>query len=199
MTSPDPDDLGDPHVAEAVFDNPNLASHRPFFTRLESMRPLDVDAELRRAARKQLKDHPERFARNLLYNTSRLLFNFPFSFKGQTASPLFYAIPNGLILVALCVALVGLRRARRWRGLVVPPAVFGAVGFAVHVPVAGYPRYWFPVVPVAVWLAVLGISVLVAHGAAARPDVLATPDDDGSDSKPLDNRMQVIGGELVPV
>ena len=199
MTSPDPDDLGDPHVAEAVFDNPNLASHRPFFTRLEKMEPLDADAELRRAAREQLEDHPERFARNVLYNTSRLLFNFPFSFKQQTESPLFYAIPNGLILVALGAAFVGLLRARRWRRLVVPPAVFGAIGFAVHMPVAGYPRYWFPIVPVAVWLAVLGISVLVAHGSAARPNVLASPEDDGSESKPLENRVQVVGGELVPV
>ena len=199
MTSPDPDDLGDPHVADDVFENPDLVAHRPFFRRLEALPPVEADEELRRAAREQLREHPERFARNLLNNTSRLIFNFPFSFEQQSASPLFYAIPNGLLLAALGLALVGLSRARRWRGLVVAPAVFGLLGFAIHMPVAGYPRYWFPIVPIAVWLAALGISVLVAHGVPARPWVLRSAQADGDELEPLENRVQVVRGELVPM
>lgn len=172
MASPNPDDLGDPHVAAAVFTNSNLASHRPLFRRLRTMGPVEADEELRHVAREQITDHPERYARNLAYNTSRLIFNFPFSFKQQTAAPLFYALPNALLLVIGGVALGVLARARRWWGLVVAPAVFGAVGFAAHVPVAGYPRYWFPIVPIAVWVAVLGISELLARGVSPRPELV---------------------------
>jgi 4-amino-4-deoxy-L-arabinose transferase-like glycosyltransferase len=174
MASPDADDLGDPHVAAAVFTNPNLASHRPLFQRLRTMDPVEADEELRRVALEQITEHPERYARNLAYNTSRLIFNFPFSFKQQTAAPLFYAFPNVLLLVIGGVALAALARARRWWGLVVAPAVFGAVGFLAHVPVAGYPRYWFPIVPIAVWLAVLGVSELLARGMPPRPQLLET-------------------------
>jgi 4-amino-4-deoxy-L-arabinose transferase-like glycosyltransferase len=170
MTSPDPDDLGDPHAD--VFGNPNLESHVPLFRRLRAMHPIQADEELRRTARQQLDEHPERFARNLLNNLSRLLFNFPFSFKQQTATPLFYLVPNALLLTALGVAGFVLARSRRWWGFVVPPAIFGALGFAIHVPVAGYPRYWFPVVPIAVFVAVLGISALAARGIQPRPRVV---------------------------
>jgi 4-amino-4-deoxy-L-arabinose transferase-like glycosyltransferase len=172
MASPDPDDLGDPHVAAAVFTNPNLASHRPLFRRLRTMDPVEADEELRHIAREQIKDHPQRYARNLAYNTSRLILNFPFSFKQQTAAPLFYALPNGLLLVFGGLAIAALARARRWWGLVAAPAVFGVIGFAAHVPVAGYPRYWFPIVPIAVWVAVLGISELLARGVPPRPQLV---------------------------
>jgi hypothetical protein len=40
----------------------------------------------------------------------------------------------------------------------VPPALFGPLGLAIHLPVAGYLRYWYPVVPIALWMAVLGMS-----------------------------------------
>jgi len=40
----------------------------------------------------------------------------------------------------------------------VPPALFGLLGFATHLPVAGYPRYRYPVAPIALWMAVLGMS-----------------------------------------
>jgi hypothetical protein len=49
-------------------------------------------------------------------------------------------------------------RERRAWALVVPPALFGPLGLAIHVPAAGYLRYWYPVVPIALWMAVLGMS-----------------------------------------
>jgi hypothetical protein len=159
-------------VAAAVFTNPNLASHRPLFRRLRAMDPVEADEELRHVAREQIADHPARYARNVAYNTSRLVFNLPFSFKQQSTGALFYAIPNTVLLIAAGVGIAAIARSRRWWLLVVAPMVFGLIGFAVHVPVAGYPRYWFPIVPIAVWVAVLGISDLIARGAPPRPQVL---------------------------
>jgi 4-amino-4-deoxy-L-arabinose transferase-like glycosyltransferase len=157
MTSTNPDDLGDPHTQDDVFEDQDLAPHRPLFTRLRAMEPVAADEELRRVARRQIDEHPERFASNLVNNTSRLLFNFPFSFKNQSAAPLFYMLPNVLLLVALGLALWVLAGERRLWGLMMAPAVFGLLGFAIHVPVAGYPRYVFPIVPLCVWVAVVGI------------------------------------------
>jgi hypothetical protein len=167
MSGPTADDLGDPHAGRAVFRLDELRAHRPLFRRLRTMHPVAADEELRRVARENIYDHPARFARNVVNNLSRLLFNFPFSFQQETAKPLFYVIPNALLLVGLGVGLVGLAREHRWWALVVPPAVFGLLGFAIHVPVAGYPRYWYPVVPIALWLAVLGMSARSARSDTA--------------------------------
>jgi 4-amino-4-deoxy-L-arabinose transferase-like glycosyltransferase len=158
MSGPTADDLGDWNSVNSVFRRDELAAHRPLFRRLRTMHPVDADEELRQVARENISDHPARFARNVVNNFSRLLFNFPFSFQQETTKPLFYVVPNFLLLVALGVGLVGLARERRWWALVVPPAVFGLLGFAIHLPVAGLPRLWYPVVPIALWLAVLGMS-----------------------------------------
>jgi hypothetical protein len=58
-------------------------------------------------------------------------------------------------------------RERRAWALVVPPALFGLLGFAIHLPAAGYPCYWYPVVPIALWLAVLGMSASSARSDSA--------------------------------
>jgi hypothetical protein len=58
-------------------------------------------------------------------------------------------------------------RERRAWALVVPPALFGLLGFAIHLPAAGYPCYWYPVVPIALWLAVLGMSASSARSDTA--------------------------------
>jgi 4-amino-4-deoxy-L-arabinose transferase-like glycosyltransferase len=158
MSGPTPDDLGDWHTVNAVFRRDELAAHRPLFRRLRTMHPVDADEALTKAARENISDHPARFARNLVYNFSRLLFNFPYSLQQETAKALLYVVPNLLLLAGLGVGLVGLARERRWWALVVPPAMFGLLGFAIHLPVAGYPRLWYPVVPIALWLAVLGMS-----------------------------------------
>jgi len=160
MSGPTADDLGDPHDVNEVFRRDELTAHRPLFRRLRTMHPVDADEALRRAARENISDHPARFARNVLNNFSRLLFNFPFSYQQETAKPLFYVVPNSLLLVGFGVGLVGLARERRWWALVVPPALFGLLGFASHLPLAGYPRYWYPVVPIALWMAVLGMSAM---------------------------------------
>jgi hypothetical protein len=49
----------------------------------------------------------------------------------------------------------------------VPPALFGLLGFAIHLPAAGYPCYWYAVVPIALWLAVLGMNASSARSDSA--------------------------------
>lgn len=158
MSGPTSGDLGDPHDVAEVFRDDELASHRPLFRRLKALPPVQADEALRRVARENITDHPARFARNVVDNTSRLLFNFPFSREQESAKPLFYLLPNAVLLMAVGLGLAGLARQREWWALALPPALFGLLGFAIHVPVAGYPRYWYPVVPVAIWLAVLGLA-----------------------------------------
>jgi hypothetical protein len=68
--------------------------------------------------------------------------------------------------LSLARARTAARERRAW-ALVVPPALFGLLGFAIHQPAAGYPCYWYPVVPIALWLAVLGMSASSARSETA--------------------------------
>ncbi len=68
--------------------------------------------------------------------------------------------------LSLARARTAARERRAW-ALVVPPALFGLLGFAIHLPAAGYPCYWYPVVPIAMWLAVLGMSASSARSDTA--------------------------------
>jgi hypothetical protein len=68
--------------------------------------------------------------------------------------------------LSLARARTAARERRAW-ALVVPPALFGQLGFAIHLPAAGYPCYWYPVVPIALWLAVLGMSASSARSDTA--------------------------------
>jgi hypothetical protein len=161
MTSPDPDDVGDPHVYEVVFRNPDYVEHRPLFRRLETMPPIEQSDELQRISRENIADHPTLFARNVGLNLSRMIVNHPFSYTGPKPSILFYGFFNGLLLAAAAAGVVAARRRKGFWALAGPPLAFAVLSFAAHVPVAGYPRYWVPVVPVFVWFATMAVGPAV--------------------------------------
>jgi hypothetical protein len=107
-------------------------------------------------------------------NVDRLVFNSPYSFTNKNsplsftrekASSVIYAVPNALLFGLLAIALVvAVRMRRQLRAEVVPIAVLVALGFAVHVPLAGYARFVTPLVPAAAWL----VIAVLARAVAAR-------------------------------
>jgi 4-amino-4-deoxy-L-arabinose transferase-like glycosyltransferase len=160
-----PGNLGDWHHASDPFSMPQLAVDRPVFTEIARLGPVAQDARLQHIAIQNIKNHPKHYFSNVLNNIGRLLFNSPYSFTNEKVSPMFYAVPNMLLLSLLAIALVVAIRVRRRLGLeIVPIAVFAALGFAVHVPVAAYGRFFIPLVPVLLWLvvAVIGPNVRLA-------------------------------------
>jgi 4-amino-4-deoxy-L-arabinose transferase-like glycosyltransferase len=153
--------LGEWHNGRDVFKEPQLAAYRPLFTNLQRLKPLDQDARLQHLAFQSIKEHPTRYLSNVVNNIGRLVFDSPYGFKKQKASFMFYAVPNALLLGILAVALfVAIRVRRRLAPEILPAAVLVALGFAIHVPVAAYPRFIIPLVPAAAWL---GVAVLARH------------------------------------
>jgi hypothetical protein len=153
--------FGEWHRDDEALTDPRLAAYRPFFADLKRLKPLDQDARLQHAAFQNIKAHPTRYLSNVVNNIGRLVFDFPYDAKNQKASAILYAVPNALLLGLLSLALLtGIRVRRRLAPEILPAAVLVALGFAIHVPVAGYPRFIIPLVPVAAWL---GIAVLARH------------------------------------
>jgi hypothetical protein len=163
-----PGNLGDWHSGTEVFTVPQLAAARPLFTELERLKPVDQDERLQHVAFQNLRHDPLDYLANVGNNTSRLLFNIPYSF-GAAKSPLsltrekngavIYAVPNALLLGLLAVALVvGIRTRGRLGPEILPIAVLVALGFAVHVPLAAYARFVIPLVPAAAWLVLATLS-----------------------------------------
>jgi hypothetical protein len=156
MASPHEGDLGDWHQAHVVFTDPDLRPHRAFFEGLRGLSLQEQNAEIEREALANIADHPDAYARNVVSNVSRMLFNSPYSRTAQQANDVFYAIPNAILLgAAILCAVVLIPRRRR-----LPPetgvfAVLAATAFGLHALVAAYPRMLSPIVPLVVWLTVL--------------------------------------------
>ncbi len=172
MASPYGKDLGEPHTMDDVFNNPNLAEHRKFFTHLGHIGPVAADEALRRAASRDIKRHPGLYAKRLAFNFSRLWFRTPFSFQGfGGAKTLFYAVPGVLLLLTLIVAASRFVRTRAWPpGELAPVLLVVALGFGVHLVAAGYPRSIAPLVPEFILFAAIGLTATraVAEPAGAR-------------------------------
>jgi 4-amino-4-deoxy-L-arabinose transferase-like glycosyltransferase len=158
MASPYGGDLGDWHQAHLVFTDPALRPHRSFFEGLRGLTLAEQNAEIEREARRNIVDHPDRYAENVVANLSRMLFNTPYSRTLQQTNDLFYALPNAILLgtLVLCALVLVPRRGA------LPPetgvfALLGTTAFALHALVAAYPRMLAPIVPFLVWLTVLAL------------------------------------------
>ncbi|MEA2494355.1 MAG: hypothetical protein QOJ29_2266 [Thermoleophilaceae bacterium] len=142
--------VGDWHSPYEVFTSAPLARHRPFFDHLETLPPLERDAELQRTAIRAIRRRPARYLANVGSNLSRMAFSVPQSFKRRNLRFLFYAVPNSLLLVCTVLSAGVLFARRRWVRPEIPAfAVLGGVAVMTSALVAAYPRMLFPAVPVA--------------------------------------------------
>ena len=155
-TSPFADDRGDWHGADDVFADARLAPHRPFFRSIATLDLSAQNARLEAQARKNAERKPLKVAENIADNSSRMLFNVPYSFKPAKLTGLVYSLPAALLLAALAAAwLRASRTPRRLPAEVRAIAVFALVTFALHAVLAGFPRLLFPIVPLAIMLVVV--------------------------------------------
>jgi 4-amino-4-deoxy-L-arabinose transferase-like glycosyltransferase len=158
MASPFSQDLGDPHPEQAVFSDPRLAEHRPFFRKLGRLDPVAADDELRHEARQNIEDNPGRYGRNLAANFGRMFFRVPFSFEQSLPKIVLFGVPGSLLLAGLITGLwLRLRRGLRDAELV-PAALIGLFGFGVHLVVAAYPRSIAVLAPLFILAATLGLA-----------------------------------------
>lgn len=159
MTSPYPGEYGDWHQAREVFADPRLSRHRPFFESLVGLPLVEQNDEFIRQGLENVRHNPDAYAKNVVANVSRMLFDFPQSFREDRLTPLFYALVNGAALGALVLTVVLM--FNRWRALPVEALAFGAFGvvtIGLHVLLAAFPRMLFPAIPVIAWFCVVVLS-----------------------------------------
>lgn len=153
--------LGAWHSVNSVFSQPSLASFRPFFRHVEALPPLQRDSAFQHAAIVGIMGDPAGYARNLLANVARSFVAAPISNQVPLVAVLLEAAFSLPLLVALARSMRWLAGRRRLlRPETVPFALFGLLGFLIHVPPSSEPRLLLPLVPVALWF--------VVHAAAAR-------------------------------
>ena len=170
MSSPYDGDLGDWQQASAVFTEPGLTPHRPFFESLRGLEPPEQNARLEREALANIRSHPVAYAQNVVANVSRLFFDAPYSRTPQRLTALYFALPNALLLAAaLLAAIVAVRVRASLPGAAVPFAIFGVTAFGLHVFVSAYPRMLMPVVPVIAWFVATALANHVRLVAAPPP------------------------------
>jgi 4-amino-4-deoxy-L-arabinose transferase-like glycosyltransferase len=182
MTSPHAGDLGDWQKADAVFTNPALAPHRPFFESLRGLTLAEQNARIEHRALSNIVDHPEKYAQNVAANVSRMLFNSPYSRTREQTNDLFYGLPNALLVGAVVLCLVVLIPRRRRLPLETGPfLVLAGSAFALHALLSAYPRMLMPVVPVLGWLTTLALVELgILRAGAPIGAPAGTPEPTGS-------------------
>jgi hypothetical protein len=149
MTSPD--SLGEWNNPDQVLSNPQFSSDRRVFLAVERLKPLDQDSRLEHVAIENIKSNPTHYLRNVVYNIARLFFGAPYTGYVAKAGLLLWGIPNGILLGLLAIAAVAAIAFRRLRDPpLIPLVALLVLGFAIHVPVAAYPRFTVPLVPLAV-------------------------------------------------
>jgi 4-amino-4-deoxy-L-arabinose transferase-like glycosyltransferase len=128
--------------------------HHEFMETLKSLPAVERDDRLRRAALRNIKEHPGKFARNWAANVTRLFLHHPFSYKDQAMKDSRILISGSLLLV-LCL-LCMIPTVRSWRRIpseVRQVFLIGLFYVAGNSLLSAYDRMLLPVFPMmAVWL-----------------------------------------------
>ena len=162
MAAPTPGNLGDWHPPFiSPFDSflasnaPAVRANQAALARVARLPPLEQDPRLVELALANIRRHPDVYLANLVNNSSRLLFNFPYSHSAQSDRPLIYTLPNALLLGGLAAAAVTqVRDRRRARPELRFVGALVLLGFAIHLPVAAFGRFTMPLVPAIAFLVV---------------------------------------------
>ena len=152
MSTPYPHEYGDWQQANAVFSDPNLSRHKPFFTTLEGHTLSQQNATLEHQAVDNIRHHPAKYLENVAANVSRMLFDTPYSYTPQRLGALYFALPNALLFgVFVLAAVVAVRMRASLPPPTLPFALFAFASFAMHALLAAYPRMLIPIAPVVAW------------------------------------------------
>lgn len=149
---------GDWHSASEVATTPQLAPHRTLFTWAAGVPEEKQDQALRNWAERYIKAQPDVYARSLVANASRLVWNFPYSFTSQKLRSLFFAIPNSFLMVFLALALAALARRRDRLAETGPALLLGGFALGGTLLLSAFARMLLPIVPAMVFVIVVGLQ-----------------------------------------
>jgi 4-amino-4-deoxy-L-arabinose transferase-like glycosyltransferase len=82
-----------------------VAHHGKDFEEFEKLRGMERDDAFNRAAMRNLKSHPLKFAENVVFNIGRLVFHYPFSYSVNRTKILLVFPVNGIIFTLILYSL----------------------------------------------------------------------------------------------
>ena len=80
-------------------------NHKTFIDSIMQLKPMDQDILFKKKAIENIKNHPLKYLKNTVASTSRLFFNYPYSYTPQKVTSLAYIIPNTLLLFSVIFSL----------------------------------------------------------------------------------------------
>ena len=174
MSTPYANELGNYFPDTEVQERPELAHHREFFERLDSLPGEERDSEYQKQSIDNITRHPVKFFMNWLANIGRMLFSYPFSYTPQKLSTYFYLIPNMFLIVPFVLSIYpAILRRKTIPYEIYALLYFSLIAFGGTSLLAADTRQFVPFVPVLIlWLSFIYIRVMKIE---VRPESLITP------------------------
>jgi 4-amino-4-deoxy-L-arabinose transferase-like glycosyltransferase len=135
-------------------------NHRADYIEIYSLPPQEQDDAFKKKAIENIKAHPVKFARNMIANAGRLIFDYPYSYTYQTETSLLRISINGILLTL--ILLTALISALNWRRIpfslrVIVLTMLLYLGGSLLVSV--YQRMFYVILP---WM-LLWVSYVLTH------------------------------------
>lgn len=129
--------------------NPEIhESHYEFFDEILEQPYLVQNELILEKAKENIKNNPMDYFFNIVPNTLRLLFNYPYSYKTHSLNMYFYAMINTPIVLAFLLSLIPSWKFRKLIPIeLVILMVFGLVYFGGLMLIPAIPRYFFMCIP----------------------------------------------------
>ncbi len=101
MSTPYVNELGDWKNNSELLLNPN---HNILIDSINKLKPIEQEIAFKKAAIKNIKNHPKKYISNWTANIGRLLFSYPYSNAEQTIKTYFTIIPNMFVIVFIVLS-----------------------------------------------------------------------------------------------
>jgi 4-amino-4-deoxy-L-arabinose transferase-like glycosyltransferase len=178
MASPTAGNTGSWVNPQIIATDPHWLPDRPLFQRLSNVRQVPADSQFQTIALRLIRHHPGVYLEHVADNLSRMVIGTPYSFESAGKGVYFYGIADVILLIALVIAIVVIRRGGS-PGL--PSAlrvlaIFAVLNFVLHLAVAAYPRMTTLSIPAALGVVALGLEELVRRRPDAARSDLAAPE-----------------------
>ena len=125
------------------------ARHGADFKEISRYKGIEQDDAYWRIALKNIKSHPFKYAENIIYNTGRLVFHYPFSYAVQRPKVLLVFPINAIVFTLILLCLVP--TIINWRKILYPlryMLVFCFIYLALSSLVGAYVRMFTVIVPI---------------------------------------------------
>lgn len=130
------------------------ANHRQELNEIMQHRGVAKDDAYKKKAFENIRSHPGKYAKNVVANAGRLLFNYPMSYRKHGIGTLLNMAPNILLVIAMIVLFIPSIKARKQIPFFIKfLLLIAAIYFAGSLLVSGTIRMFYILFPIlTLWL-----------------------------------------------